>query len=142
MSRRLGGRLAQSHGAGFERVFMQMCAMHRVGCVQIPAGCRTAGKRLVRVKSPCDYVISYANVRTVIDCKSLEGGNFTFSHVVPHQLNTFRTLQSGGYVLRLKDQVYFIPWQVLDKLKPRDSVNLEDCVHLGKEYIFNPRLIF
>lgn len=142
MNRCLAGRKAQSSGAGFERVFMQMCAMHKVGCVQIPPGCRTAGKRLLRVKSPTDFIISHANVRTIVDCKTIDSGNFSFSMIVPHQLAAFRELGSGGYVLRTKGLVYFIDWKLLAALKPHGSVDLRSAVLLGEEYVFNPRLIF
>lgn len=141
-NRRLSGLRAYTHGRSFENVFKQMCGVFGVGLVEIPSGCVQAGKKLIRVRSPFDYVISYANVRTIVDCKSVDTGNFVYSKITPHQLNAFRKLRSGGYVVRLDDFVYFVPWEVLDSMGPGESVNIDDCVKLGTDYRFDPRLIF
>lgn len=113
---RLAGLRAKRQGQAFEDIFYRACVAKRVAITRFPEGCRRIGpKRLVQVKTPFDWVVSYKNRTALIDTKSVSGAFFPNSAIEGHQVSEMLKHAEhgtiGGYVvwLRLVNHVIFIP---------------------------------
>lgn len=144
--RRIGGKRAKFAGANFESQFANLCGIQSVACVRIPDSCRQLGPhKLMRVRSPFDYIIAYKGKTAVLDLKSVGDGNFTHSKITLHQLSALNELSVGaisGYVVGFTLAVYFVPVVELMCLLPGKSIDLSRCVLLGDRLMFNVRRIF
>lgn len=125
----LRGRRAQASGASFENIFSASCAAQAIAVSQIPNGCRTAGKRLIRVKTPFDWVISKNGKCALIDTKTINAAAFPHALIEPHQaLSMLRHDLEGiraGYLvwLRKTNTLIFISARVLcDSMQSRGSI--------------------
>lgn len=113
---------AKKQGNNFESIFEQACRRRGVIATRFPDGCRTVGKgQLLRVKTPWDWILSFAGKCAFIDTKTC-AGRFPYSHIETHQvIEMSRHEENGliaGYAIwsRGEDQVFFIPASAL--LKP------------------------
>lgn len=112
-NRRVSGLLAKRNGDFFENLFKNTAAIQDIACTRIPNGARQAGKFLIRVKSPFDWVLSYRGRSAMIDTKSLSSGNFTASKIDENQVSELYAHESqdvvSGYLvfLREKNQCLF-----------------------------------
>jgi hypothetical protein len=144
--RRVSGKRAKYAGALFESLFENMCALQKVECVRIPDSCRQVGARkLIRVVSPFDYVCCYNQRSAFLDLKSIDSGNLTYSKIVPHQMQNLLKLSPGGvsgYIVALKDDIYFVDVSILKETKPGASVDMSYAKFLGNRLAFDIRLIF
>lgn len=119
---------------------------------RIPDGCKRVGpKRLIQVKTPWDYVLSYNGKTAVIDTKSTANASFSNSKIEGHQVQAMLSHSAhgtiGGYVvwLRLENQVIFVPATRLATLYGvRGAVGWRDahCVPLGPCGNMDVRRIF
>lgn len=145
-NRRIGGKRAKYAGANFESSFENLCGIQQVGCVRIPDSCRQIGPhKLMRVRSPFDYVIAYKGKTAVLDLKSVGEGNFTHSKITLHQLSALNELSVGaisGYVVGFTLAVYFVPVVELMCCLPGRSIDLTKCVLLGNRLSFDVRRVF
>lgn len=117
---RLAGLRAKRQGQAFEDIFYRACVAKRVAITRFPEGCRRIGlKRLIQVKTPFDWVVSYKNRTALIDTKSVSGAFFPNSAIEGHQVSEMLKHAEhgtiGGYVvwLRLVNHVIFIPATLL-----------------------------
>lgn len=143
------GWKAKKEGKNWENVFENFCALQQVSCVRIPDGCRSLGKfRLVRVKSPFDYVLGYADKIACVDLKSFGKGNtITYSQMHPEQLlklNTIGLHGIAGYVIyhREPDKVVFHDAHALIGVLPGGGLPWEIGLLLGSFFDFDIRKIF
>lgn len=151
-NRRMGGYKAKGIGDAFENLFNSTCHKFFIIPVRIPNGGRVykdrTGKMGVKlVKSPYDWLITRGGRSAVLDTKTIESGNFTYSCIDQDQLrNLNETAISipSGYVVwyRQHDTVYFYAASVLRALKPKESLKLKDGLLLGTIGNFNPEKIF
>ncbi len=116
----MAGIKSQRAGASYESIFESMCTYSGIECTRIPSGCRQAGRRLIRVKTPFDWIISYRGLGSaLIDTKSNDGQTFPNSLIVQHQvliLNQHeRQGTPAGYVVgfRTLNVAVFIPARIL-----------------------------
>lgn len=114
--RRVAGYLAKRAGSEFERLFMQACERNSVAVTRLPDSCKQVGpKRLIRVKSPYDFVCTYSARSAVIDTKTSGTDSFAHSMIDEHQVvemipHEFSGAKAGYVVwLRAIDMVIFIP---------------------------------
>ena len=145
-TRELGGKKAKANGASWERVFAQTCTMYGVDCYKLPEGARRVGlNRLIPVPVAFDFILGFEDRAVFVDTKTIDKGNFSYSLIKPHQLEGMSSLLkagNSGYVIRSPKGVHFAPLGLLRSVREKGSVNLEECVRLGDELLFDPRLIF
>lgn len=120
MNQRIRGKKAKHNGAAFEALFLNACTHKAIVCTRIPDGCRQVGQsKLIRQKTPFDWVISYKGITALIDTKSTEQERFPHSKIDPAQaLKLVRHDIEGtkaGYVAWLKksDAFIYIPAKIL-----------------------------
>jgi len=138
----LAGRKAKHNGATFEAIFESACHRHGLTCTRIPDGCKQIGQqRLIRVKSPFDFVVSYNGKTALIDTKTVARSVFANSAIDPHQAiilsNHEHAGAIAGYVVYLREtsEVIFIPGSTLmASLNSRGSLshNSGGLIPLGK----------
>lgn len=145
----MGGK-SQAFGSLFETIFLKTCRSQGVAITRIPDGCRQVGKRIIRVKTPWDWVVSYQNRTALIDTKTVNADVFIHSAITEHQVNElFNHERSGalaGYViwLRLTNRVFFMPAYALMQALQAGGSFSESHVHatyLGTNH-FDIRPIF
>ena len=114
MSRILAGKRAQANGAGFESIFESACRFQGIACTEIPDGCRQLGHyRVIRVKTPWDFVVSLNGKTALIDTKTCLD-NFANSQIDQNQVTKMmehcRQRVIAGYVVwtRRTDSVFFL----------------------------------
>lgn len=115
-SRRVqGGVKAQAMGAAFENLFAKQCQHEQLAFTRIPDGCRQVSQhRLIRIRTPWDWVITSAGRSAFIDTKTTLGATFPSSSVTVHQALEMQKHQIqgslAGYVIWLRkiDRVFFI----------------------------------
>lgn len=153
-SRRVAGYLSKRNGQAFEEIFQLVCRQNRIACTRIPDGCRSIGRnRLMRVKTPFDWVISHDGKSAMIDTKSTLAGTFPHSAIDRNQVKAMMEHclvgVLAGYVIATQKnhQVFFIPATILIELSfQRGSISAQDqdrnVIPLGPLTTFNPKLIF
>lgn len=108
------GIKSQAFGVLFESLFETACKARGVHVTRIPDGCRSVGKKIIRVRTPWDWVLSYEGKTALIDTKTVSGRKFSYSGIVDHQMNElcYHAEQGtlGGYIiwLRQTDEVLFV----------------------------------
>lgn len=148
------GMIQKSLGDLFETVFQNAClATPGMAVTRFPDGCRVIGaNKVVRTKTPCDWVLTYGAVTALIDTKTTEGDSFPHSKICEHQINEMvRHEQAGakaGYVIwfRKSDHLFFLSALYLSGLiNTRGSVKMDEIscsFYIGKCRQFRPKLIF
>lgn len=143
----------QAFGSAFEDLFFNLCArVPGMAITRFPDGCRVIGRnRLVRVKTPCDWILTFGGVSALIDTKS-SAGPFPHSKIEAHQVHEMlKHSQSGaksGYVIwmRKTDDVVFYNSLILSQLMvKRGSIKAPlygGANWLGKSNLFRPKMIF
>lgn len=144
------GRTSKAFGNLFEHVFFRTCRSHGVAVTRIPDGCRQVGNKLIRVKTPCDWVLTYKNRTALIDTKTAQGDVFNVSKITEHQVNELYSHEKlgaiAGYVIWLREtnRVFFIPAvALLSSLSSKGSISDAHpfATYLGDEK-FDIKLIF
>jgi penicillin-binding protein-related factor A (putative recombinase) len=149
---KIRGSLAKAVGDRFEAMMSNSCYRSKVVCTRIPNGAvmrYVKGKVIpVAVTSPFDFLLTYQGLTACVDCKTIDSGNFSYSSLTQHQVNSLmRIFESGvaaGYVVwfRESDNVVFFEAPKLRALRPRESLKESDGLSLGKFENFNSKLIF
>lgn len=124
------GIKAQGFGELFERIFKRLERDH-LTITRMPDGCRhMRGNKIIRVKTPFDWIVSYKDFTGLFDTKTTETDSFAHSAIVSHQVLTLakhhRNGTHAGYVLwfRKTDSVIFMPAsQLLEISSVRGSIN-------------------
>lgn len=124
-----GGAEAKAYGAAFESLFEKMCNLNGVAVTRIPDSCKrvydkqTRRTKLIQIKSPWDWVITYGGNTALIDTKTTQGETFTASMCVDHQIDELaahnRLGGITGYVVWLRkfNLVYFLKTPLLLHLR-------------------------
>lgn len=150
--RRLAGEKAQAWGGTFEDLFDQMCKRHGIVATRFPDGCRDVGhNKLIRVKTPCDWIVSYDGRTALIDTKTSAEMTFPHSKIKAHQILEMKRHEDAGaragYViwLRKSNCICFVPSGELERLAKRIGSIQFGQGHvqlLGTPSYFDVRLIF
>lgn len=148
------GKRAQRGGEQFENEFRSACARSGVHALRFPNGCKTVrapkGIKLIRVPTPFDWILSFSRTSGYIDTKTTAEKGFPHAKIEDHQVVEMLALEReghrSGYVVHFTSlpagPIVFFTATILFALKPRTSLKVEDGVILGREYSFDPRLIF
>jgi len=110
------GKIQKSFGDMFEEVFHLTCRrVPGMAITRFPDGCKVVGtNQIVRVKTPCDWILTYGGVTAMLDTKTTETDSFPFSKISSHQVSEmFKHSMAGGcsgYVIwfRKTDDVVFV----------------------------------
>lgn len=148
----LQGRRAQSNGDLFERFFQFGTKRRGIVTTRFPNGCkRISASRVIEVKTPFDWILSYQGKTALIDTKTCAGKSFRHSSVEQHQISTLYSHELAGtlsgYVvwLRETDVIFFLPASVLSTLQGlRGSVTEKHpkAISLGSSQHFDPLPLF
>ncbi len=147
--RRRAGWLAQKMGGAFENHFVARALMQGFQVTEIPDSCRQMRNKIIRVPSPFDLIL-HGTIQGVkrsafIDLKRTESKTFSYSKIIPHQLQALLATNKGGeagYVVEMNGVVVFFDVEALHKLKPRESLKMGDGVLLGVKGHFDVMNIF
>lgn len=117
-SRSLAGKRAYHQGEAFEDLFKTLCRKEKISFTRIPNGCRSVGKRIIRVKSPFDWILTcggFSNPKmALIDTKTINRNSFPHSLIELHQVEEMIQHESSsifaGYIIWLRpiDRVLFV----------------------------------
>lgn len=149
-NKKIQGALARQVGQDFEDMFTARCNYSKMVCVRIPDGGKTIKVknilRVVKTKSPFDFIIGQNGKNAAIDCKTVQGKSFAYSSIDNSQLKwlsyTSNTMVSGYVVwFRETDDVVFFNHKLLAGLKKRESLKYCEGLALGSISRFNPTLI-
>lgn len=119
----LRGKKNKSQGRAFEHMFEHSLRKHKFAYDKMPDGCRQLGAfKLIRVKTPYDWIITLSGRTALIDTKSFIGDKLIPSQVTPHQAQSMRLHANrgaiAGYVIWFRDHnsVRFAESCVLDQI--------------------------
>lgn len=151
--RKRRGALSRLQGQAFEWMIEPIAARSGIQVVRIPDGCKTIkilGKlKVVRTKSPFDFVLAKDRKSVFLDTKTTTGNKFG---KIParsiHQLHELLKLESQGFIagflVYFRSQGIFTFYKASEvrdiqnkrPLRPTDGmvVGLEDQLDLGEFY--------
>lgn len=124
-------------GEIFEKLFYRAVTSLGMACVRIPNGCKTVGRnKLIRVKTPADYMVVSKGRFAMIDTKT-QGSGQTFPKANINSNQVFSMLYMkqhgawGGYVCHFRDidKVVFFDAEVLRLAD--EGLHWEDGLYLG-----------
>lgn len=141
-TRQQAGKLAKERGSQFESL---LCNCARAGnwrVLEIPDGCIPTKFKLIRVKSPFDFVFIKGPKVLFCDAKTLEANTFPYSAINHDQLiELAKPMDEGhfsGYIILMRQGIetntYFATCKSMLKLRPRESLKPADMIHLGAGY--------
>lgn len=149
-SRYLAGKKAKSEGKNFEEWFKTLAsyAGDSYHVERIPDGCKVVGvdrfgrPRLVREKTPFDWIIVNENKTIFLDTKSFDAKWLTPSMLTDHQVESLGPIhrfglrtgfQKAGYLVlfRQLNEISFVPGDLLELLlaKKIDRIHHDDVSH-------------
>lgn len=150
------GTKQKAFGDLFENLFFSVCnRTPGMAVTRFPDGCKVVGRnQIVRIKTPCDWIITYGGMTALIDTKTSMNGSFPFSKISIHQVTELcKHSQSGakaGYVVWFRDSdeiVFLSSFLLVQALNKRGSFKTENnngigSVYLGKSSDFKAVMIF
>ena len=146
------GALSKKIGNGFENLFEAESIRSGIKTVRVPDGCRRiphpGGVRLIPVKSPFDFILSYNGRAAFVDTKSIGAKYFSHNKITEHQMQALLCLERdghvAGYVVNFDHwkQVVFFPASRLNLTDPNNSMRVEDGVPLGSVFQLRLRNLF
>lgn len=135
-------------GNQFERMFQQSCMAHGIAVTRVPDGCKQLGQKLIRVKTPFDWILSHSGRFAVIDTKSYQG-NMPHADITKHQiLELIRHEEEGssaGYVIYFRKALavgFIRATNLYDRLLSRGSIAPMDTQIMGPPSNIDPRGIW
>lgn len=149
--RRLGGLKAKRAGQTFEMRFLIACGRYDVAVTRIPDSCRrVSAKKLIQIKSPFDFALSYMGRSAFVDTKTVAGSTFPNSHIDPEQVHSLMAHEDAGtiagYVINFAKTgtTIFVPASQLIKLiNVKGSISAVDAPRiLGTDNNIMPFRIF
>lgn len=149
--RAIAGKVAQKKGQRFETFIKNSCSAYNFYPIQVPDGCdtvrdRTGSLKLLRVQTPFDFILIGNQQAIFLDTKTTQDKTFSHSKIKHHQLKSLLEASKAGpagYLVNFESErlVVFFPAQVLEQLRPRQSLKPADGLILGAPETWNPRKI-
>lgn len=146
------GAKAQANGGSFETQFSATCTVSGIIVTRIPDSCRqVSSQRMIRIRSPFDWILTYRGRTALIDTKSTQESTFAHSGVDANQLKHLCAHEAhgaiAGYVIYLGEVncvIFLEANYLLGKKGIRGSISHEDSqsLVLGKLSRFDATLIF
>lgn len=147
------GHASKQFGQVFETMFKAKCrSIPGMAVTRFPDGCRRVhANKIVSVKTPCDWIITYGGQTALIDTKTVQTHTFAYSKLIPHQVESLVEHEAAGakagYVIwyRKNDDVIFVASSYMITLMNKVGsirVGTNGLIYLGKSASFQPKLIF
>lgn len=147
------GIVQKAFGDLFEDLFFDMCnRVPGMAITRFPDGCRVVGRnKIIRVKTPCDWIMTYGGMTALLDTKTTETDSFPYSKIEKHQVEEMIKHQAAGarsgYVIwyRKSDDIVFVSSLLLSQLMyQRGSIKgfTGSSCYLGKSRDFKAKMIF
>lgn len=143
------GKKAQQIGLVWESIFQNAAKKQGFVCIRIENGCKSAYMKLIRVRQPFDFILSFKGLPAVfIDTKTIKASNYSASMIVEHQVKDLALLEGcnhlAGYLVLFQksNQVVWYKASQLKSLQARESLSPEMGILLGSESNFNLKLLF
>jgi penicillin-binding protein-related factor A (putative recombinase) len=117
-------------GRATEAQFENELNMKRIGWVRVPDGCKIVGRgRLIRIKSPFDYIASLNGKNICVDVKHTMSEMFPVGKINKEQVGQLLRVNHGGYMVYCKPKHcwYFIPVRQLKK-----AVDIHKSIQLSE----------
>lgn len=138
---RLRGRRNNRAGRSFEALIAQLCDQYFISLVKIPEAARTIGAgKIIREKSPFDFVAGYRGRTAFFDAKLCSDTRFSYSRInrsqCKHLFAFSRQNLPAGYVIFFAKQstIVFVDVNRLLAVRPRASLGPEDGVCLDGNF--------
>ena len=149
-NRVLAGKIAKARGEQFETLLTHSAESKGFRTIRIPDGCKQLFRRIIRIKSPFDFVFVRGKQVLFCDAKYVTGKTFTYSMVNFDQVQNLRLLESqghpSGYIINfnheLESIVCFASARQLFALRKGDSLSMHSLVRLGSFHSFDLGVIF
>lgn len=141
------GKKAKRNGDLFEDEFHRSAIKHGFSVIKIPSGCKQVSfGKIIRVKSPFDFVITKSGMCAFIDTKTTNSNTFGKSKVKPHQLQALLDQENqgllAGYLIHFQNTnlVYFFKASIIyNEVK---SLKQENGICIGALHAMSPEIIF
>lgn len=149
MTHQAQGAKAKRAGDQFEALFFSAARLSGIAITRINDGCRTLGRnRLIRVKQPWDWVLTFQGMTALIDTKTTNAAAFPCSKIDGNQLRelTRHAAQGAiaGYVVwtRATHELFFVPAGLLTMkaLLPRGSIQAKEPGVISLGHAMRPML--
>ncbi len=128
----------RAEGNGWESSFLTIAMLQGFKTKKIPEMGRWIGPGTFKpIKSWCDYMLINTEGKVAfIDTKTTANDSFAFSAINPDQVKFFREvgdLVPAGYVVyfRENNKVNFMPWELLERCRPTESLSKDDGIPMG-----------
>lgn len=143
------GAKAKRAGDQFEALFFSAARLSGIAITRINDGCKTLGQnRMIRVKQPWDWVLTWDGCSALIDTKTTNGAAFPCSKIDNNQVRELARHAAlggvAGYVVwaRTTHDLFFVPAGVLvaKALLPRGSIKPDEPGVISLGTAMHPRL--
>jgi penicillin-binding protein-related factor A (putative recombinase) len=141
IKRIISGHKSKSNGDKFEAALMHSAWLKGWAVIKIPSGCKQAGKQLIRVRTPFDFVFAKNGHVIMADAKTTLAKSFGYASITQHQLQELLKFEkqgvTAGYIINwaTADQVRFYSASQLSLLKPNQGVNTSSGTLIGTSRI-------
>ena len=142
-NRKLGGYHAQKKGKNFETFIENSLRIANFAVINLPpAGMQWIGlKKTIPKKISCDFIIGKYGKTILLDAKSTELKNFSFSkaNLKPHQIKDLYLFKKSsgcyraGFVIHYQktDDIYFFDIEYLWEVQPKESIDIKRGILIG-----------
>lgn len=109
---------------------------------RLPDGCKQIGPgKLIRVRSPFDWILSFKGKTALLDTKTISGKTFPYSAIDDFQAHILYAHEMegaiAGYVVEIRGEnriIFLKASQLMSKLGQRGSFKPEDGLDLGTDF--------
>lgn len=127
-------------GSSFEKFFKRRLEINGWDVVRIPDGAKQLGQnKIIRVKSPFDFVATSINKAFFCDTKTTIGETYPYSAINKDQVDKLLKIEQSGFIsgfvihFRQNDTYGFASAKQLSEVMPGQSIKSKETVSLGKE---------
>lgn len=138
--RRIAGIRSKIMGMAWENLFESNAWRFGAAVIKIPDGCRQVSKgKLIRVKSPFDFVIIKSGKSVFLDTKTTLGTRWTYSDCDRHQMywleHCAKAGSRAGYMVEFRAlrRIVFFSIERLSRLQPRESLSPDDGLQISSD---------
>jgi penicillin-binding protein-related factor A (putative recombinase) len=127
-------------GANFERYFEKCASLKGWRVTRVPDGAKHLGKdRIVRVKSPFDFVLTKKGKALFVDTKTTQGETYSYSSINQAQVEELLAIEkqdhTAGFIINFRQNglFCFVKASELSEVCPGQSIRSKNLIDLGKE---------
>jgi len=144
----IAGKRAKVNGSNFENL-LKFSAVKKMWTVtRIPDGCKQlGGRRLIRVRTPFDFVFTRWGCSIFVDAKTTRAKTFSRTQITPHQIFHLKEIEqdgfAAGYIVNFStlNKTVFFSATVLGNLRHQSGLDPEQGIDIGTNEIVLLHLI-